>query len=100
MKKYTADIIQAGEKHEHLCRIEFDREWFTSREYKMITNMMFFLAAQGIENSNLIATVTCGGLMFTIHADTVVDGSTIWTDIGVAHPFGSSQFVRRMEIAS
>ena len=90
--------------------LEFERERFTKRDFDNIVLTLFYLAAEGIENRQLVADVFRAetradvwtkaakhdiGTAFTVYCNTFVDGSTIDAYVRV-----NGNFYRKMNIAS
>ena len=100
-KKYTVDL----ENHtirgkEHLERLEFERESFTKREFKIILAQIFHTAALSNQYALLTAKVRCGAdYLFTVWGNTETDGSTIRTHVSVTRPMERPGYIRTMVIA-
>lgn len=84
-----------------LLRIDMQRDHFQRKDFAIVLDAMFELAAEGIENKTLTATVQCNGQkIFTVRGLTEVDGSTIYVNMDIARPREKFRRVRCMNIAS
>ena len=102
MKKYTIHFNRATRKgEENLLIMEFEREHFTSREYKnYVIYHLFDLAGESNRNKTLSAYICCDGVkVLTVRCFTEVDGSTITAVIYAARPREKFHRMRTMVIA-
>lgn len=103
MKTYTIHFNRAKRSgEENLLVMEFQRERFTSREFKdCVLAQLFELAGEGSRNKMLSAYVSCDGRkVLTFRCDTKVDGSTIDAHVYVARPREVFHKLRTMTIAA
>ena len=103
MKNYRIDFMQTKRNgEENLLIMEFQRERFTSREFKnYVLYHLFDLAGEGSQNKMLSAYVSCDGRkVLTFRCDTKVDGSTIEAHVYVARPREVFHKLRTMTIAA
>ena len=95
MNVYRIVIIN-NKTNEPETIMEMSRPRFTKREYDVMLQEMFMLAAESIDYQHLTAEIYCNGIqVHSIHCDTVVDGSRI---TAVVH-MGYTRFIRNMAIA-
>lgn len=102
MKRYSIDFVQTTRKGEELAlRMEFEREFFSNREYRnYLICTLFDLACEGIEYAHLTAYLKCEGeTIMTAKCDTETDGETITAYICAARPREKFRPMRTMVIA-
>lgn len=102
METYRTHINRATRNgQENLVIVDMERDRFERKDLKTIIGMMFELAAEGIGNKALTATVHRGDeKIFTVRGLTKVDGSTIFVGMDIARPREKFHRIRCMTIAS
>ena len=102
MKNYTIDIFRVGPLgRQHMVRMEFPREHFTSREYKEILMPAIFDIAFADVNHvrHIDAEVRCEGAeIWTVHSDTRIEDAEVRAAIKAARPHEKFSLLRDIMI--
>lgn len=98
MREYTVTFIndKTNTFFEHWV---MTRKCWSKREHRMIIDEGFFWSCQNIDYERIYAEVKSGDrVLYTVHFNTVQDGSTIITGVMIATPT-AIQHYRNMVVA-